>query len=740
MAANVEQATVFYGGVYGDEGHNITGNALANFIGGDYGGNTISGGDGDDTIFGSTGAATFFQFGTDGDVLSGDNGNDFLYGGAGDDTLNGGAGNDMLYGASGNDLMTGGAGNDLYHVDSGDGGAAGGDLGTEDRIVELAGGGTDTVEIFRNHPAYTLPDQVENLHVIGSGTAITATGNGLANVFDIDQAASGDNLNGLGGSDTLNIGAIANAADPSVTTAGFEAINIEASLVTDADWTLNAGDVAGQVVRINGSIGDTSSVVVNGLNASHTVILGDADQLQGFTTGTVSLGLQNDGGGDDDLNIVLGGSVFNILLASNGEEHLNFEVRNTFNSVNVANVVGEDDFYFSGSGRDVTVSGLDLASVIRLQNLEVVNFTSTLASDAGGADSLTLEIDNVVIGDPNDGGLFTSAAMETLNIDTRGDDPFDNGASYIDGSGINTTATDVVLTGGQNLTVFDFGGDDFNASGFTGDLSGSFGAGATILTAGTGIYVLNMGAGIDELVFGTTLNGADSIHGGTNAGDILSASFNAGTHVLHISEVENLDFTLLAGGAYTFDLGEIEDGSALVDIDLLGDTTANVTFVLPDFVGTDAGYNINASGFTTGTLNATTGTRNDVLVGGDGNDTFRGGSGSDTLTGDLGADSFVFDSLTGIDTITDFTAGTDKITLSLGIFGEVGTVGAFDAATFVTAAGVPAAAAANDHVLYNSTTGALFYDPDGDGGTAMIQFATLTGNPALTAADFTVVS
>ena len=46
---------------------------------------------------------------------------------------------------------------------------------------------------------------------------------------------------------------------------------------------------------------------------------------------------------------------------------------------------------------------------------------------------------------------------------------------------------------------------------------------------------------------------------------------------------------------------------------------------------------------------------------------------------------------------------------------------------------------ATDRILYNDTTGAIFYDADGSGATAAIQFATLTGSPTITNADFFVV-
>ncbi|MGO4863328.1 calcium-binding protein, partial [Campylobacter jejuni] len=57
-----------------------------------------------------------------------------MTGGAGNDTLSGGSGNDTLDGGAGVDRLEGGAGNDTYLVDT-----------TTDTLVELSGGGTDTI-------------------------------------------------------------------------------------------------------------------------------------------------------------------------------------------------------------------------------------------------------------------------------------------------------------------------------------------------------------------------------------------------------------------------------------------------------------------------------------------------------------------------------------------------------------------------------------------------------------------
>ena len=59
-------------------------------------------------------------------------------------------------------------------------------------------------------------------------------------------------------------------------------------------------------------------------------------------------------------------------------------------------------------------------------------------------------------------------------------------------------------------------------------------------------------------------------------------------------------------------------------------------------------------------------------------------------------------------------------------------------ARFYSAAGATAAHDADDRIIYNSTTGDLYYDWDGAGGNAAQPLATLKGHPTLTAADITV--
>jgi serralysin len=116
-----------------------------------------------------------------------------------------------------------------------------------------------------------------------------------------------------------------------------------------------------------------------------------------------------------------------------------------------------------------------------------------------------------------------------------------------------------------------------------------------------------------------------------------------------------------------------------------------------------------------------------------------GRGGTDLLYGYGGADTFAFTTAYDagdVDTIGDFTAGTDKIGLDDAIFPFVGGPGALNPNAFVVG---NAAADADDRVIYNNMTGQLFYDADGNGAGAAVLFATLTGAPTLAASDFVVI-
>lgn len=137
------------------------------------------------------------------------------------------------------------------------------------------------------------------------------------------------------------------------------------------------------------------------------------------------------------------------------------------------------------------------------------------------------------------------------------------------------------------------------------------------------------------------------------------------------------------------------------------------------------------------------GTGRDILSGGSGNDWLHGGEGADRLTGGVGRDSFVFDTKFGasnIDTITDFKTGEDHIVISPWIVPGSGlTPGGLWKGQFYAAAGATEGHDANDRLIYNTTTGALYYDVDGSGSKDAVQIAVLTGAPTLHSGDFAII-
>lgn len=120
------------------------------------------------------------------------------------------------------------------------------------------------------------------------------------------------------------------------------------------------------------------------------------------------------------------------------------------------------------------------------------------------------------------------------------------------------------------------------------------------------------------------------------------------------------------------------------------------------------------------------------------------------LTGNGGSDRFLYDtnagfsaSAVGIDRMSDFLINTDKIVLDKTTFTALASVagsGFSVKSEFAVVTSDAAAATTGALIAYSRATGNLFYNSDrtasglGSGG----QFATLTGIPGLTAADFQI--
>lgn len=281
-----------------------------------------------------------------------------------------------------------------------------------------------------------------------------------------------------------------------------------------------------------------------------------------------------------------------------------------------------------------------------------------------------------------------------------------------------STRSDILR--GNNLanTLQGFGGDDV--------LDGRAGIDTVIYRDATAAVTVNLatgkstgGSGADTLisienVVGSRFN--DTITG--NAGNNVLDGFLGNDRIDGGAGVDTVDYRSAYNG---------------VSVNLASGG-ATGAFGTDTLLGIENVFGSNFNDRLTGGATA------NVLQGLNGNDVLSGGAGNDALAGGAGNDVFVFNSAlnaaTNRDTITDFLAINDTIQLENAIFTKLTRTGALADANFKLGA---AAADANDHIVYNRTTGALYYDADGNGAGVAVHFATLSTKPVVTAADFFVI-
>jgi Ca2+-binding RTX toxin-like protein len=152
--------------------------------------------------------------------------------------------------------------------------------------------------------------------------------------------------------------------------------------------------------------------------------------------------------------------------------------------------------------------------------------------------------------------------------------------------------------------------------------------------------------------------------------------------------------------------------------------TVNVTDVKNEKIKGSAGKDLLRSG-----------AGSDTLDGADGNDVIYSGAGRDVLKGGRGKDTFVFDSKLGFDKILDFKPKDDTFWLSSDVFGTI-PKGKLHWDAFFEGSRAHDTA---DRIIYDPTTGTLYFDADGVGGVEQIKIAILSHKPHITAADFRIV-
>lgn len=229
-----------------------------------------------------------------------------------------------------------------------------------------------------------------------------------------------------------------------------------------------------------------------------------------------------------------------------------------------------------------------------------------------------------------------------------------------------------------------------------------------------------------------TLTGSSSINGTGNVSDNVLIG-NAGNNMLNgLSGADTMSGGL---GNDTYVVQSTGD----VVVEIAGEGTDTVQSSISYTLGSNV-ENLTLIG--TSTVNGTGNGLDNIVRGNTASNVLNGGGGADVFTGYAGADIFVFNTTldsANVDTITDYTSGSDSMQLALAMFSGIGATGALSAAAFVSGADLTAATTASEHIVYDTTAGMLYYDADGVGGAASVAFATLTTAPTLTAADFSVV-
>ncbi|WP_428667709.1 beta strand repeat-containing protein [Reyranella sp.] len=720
-------------------GETIIGNSLANVLNGGASDDVIDGFLGNDTLDGGTGVDTLsyaldlgvtVSLATTGNQNTGGSGtdkvsnfenltgsyfNDTLTGNSGDNVIRGGGGTDNLNGGAGNDTLYSGATNATINKPQGQNNSS---IGT---AVNLDGHfGLQDSAIIAN--ATTIPHATVTATASGNYEYYSfSVASGATATFDIDHTIGGVDtiirLYSTDGSTQLAVNDDA-ALDPgsddghdsSLTyvfaTGGVYYLRVDSypsttPLAIGSTYTLNVSLNSAVVTSVGGGstlAGGTGDDIYYLANAGDAVV-----EASGAGTDTVYSGFTYSLAGQYAENLTLtgganinatGNSLANTLTGNSGNNVLNGGT----GADTMAGGAGDDTYYVNATSDSVIEavdSGTDLvfSSVnYSLSGQHIENLTLTGSGNINGTGN---SLANALTGNSGNNVLNGSTGADTMT-GGAGDDTYvvDNaGDTVVEASG---GGTDLV----QSSVSFSLAGqfvENLTLTG-SGNINATGNGQANTLTGNSGKNVLDGGTGADTMVGGA---GNDTYYV-NGAGDSVIEASSGGTDLVFSSISYNLS------------------GQYIEHLTLTGSG------------------NINGTG--NSLANALTGNSgNNALDGGSGNDVLNGGAGADVLTGGSGLDTFVFDSALGgaIDTVADFSVANDTIRLDQSIFGAIATLGTLSASAFFAGAG---AHDADDRIIYNSATGFLSYDSDGTGANAAVQFALLSGTPAISNTNFTVVA
>ncbi|HJV27988.1 MAG TPA: hypothetical protein VJ673_20070 [Aromatoleum sp.] len=611
------------------------------------------------------------------DTLNGGTTDDQLYGRQGNDVLNGGDGNDLLFGEAGSDSLNGGMGND--YLDGGTGadtmaGGSGNDIYVIDNIADI-------VTELANEGTDTVQSSISytlgnNLeNLVLTGTGnLSGTGNALAN--ELYGNDDNNTLNGLAGADTMVGG--------------------------DGDDTYVVDNVGDVVIENTGEGTDTVQSSVSytlGANVENLTLISYTGAING--TGNA---LNNVINGNDSGNILDGAAGADTLTGGSGSD--------TYIVDNAGDIVIEAAY----DGLDSVISSVSYTLAANVENLTLVGSSLTGTGNTLNNVFTISDASNTIV-DVAGGGTDTvqSSVSYTLAVGSNVENLTLTGSAAINATG-NELAN--VLTGNSavNTLTGGLGNDTYAVS--TGDVVIENTGEGTDTVQSNVSYTL--GANVENLTLisytgaiNGTGNALNNVINGNDSGNILDGAAGADT---------------LTGGS----------GSDTYIVDNAGDIVIEAAYDGLDSVISSVSYTLaaNVENLTlvgTATINGIGNAEANTLAGNASNNVLTGGSGNDVFRFET-----ALNASTNLDTITDFATGVDHIQLENAIFTSLTNTGTLNADWFIGGAGVTAAADANDYLIYNSTTGALYYDQDGNGAGQAVQFATLSGSPSLSASDFLI--
>ncbi|GEO01727.1 hypothetical protein NSE01_35590 [Novosphingobium sediminis] len=681
---NIYNAMTF-GGSNASLIENVIGGSGNDTITGNDADNVINGGAGDDTLNGGSGSDTASYEGAASGVtvslaISGAQ----ATGGAGSDTLNsienliGSASADTLTGDGGNNAINGGVGGDLIDGGAGDDTMTGG-LGDDTFVVDSAG--DKAIELSGQGT-----DTVKSSVTYALSGALYPSGTFIENLVLTGAAAINGTGNGLANTLTGN-----NAANTLDGLGGADTMS--GGLGDDIYIVDNIGDKAielgGQgtdTVRssvtyaLSGALYPTGTFIENLVLTGAAAINGTGNGLANTLTGNNAANTLDGLGGADTMNGGFGDDTYIVDNVNDVANELNGQGSDTVRSSVTYSLSGA--LYPSGTYIEnlVLTGGAAINGTGNgLANTLTGNVAANTLNGAGGADTM-------IGGQGNDTYIVDNVGDKVIELNGEGYDTIFSSVTYAISGAMYPTGTSVealTLTGNAAINGTGNGSDNtLTGNSAANTLNGAGGVDTMIGGAGNDTYIVdNVGDKVNEL----NGEGFDSV-------------FSSVTYAL-------------SGALYP-------TGTFVEALTLTGSTAIN---------GTGNGLN-----------NVLTGNSGvNTLSGLGGNDRIDGGLGSDTLTGGTGADTFIFSTAlapANIDSITDFSVVDDTIQLASSVFTGL-VAGVLDASAFYIGA---AAHASTDRIIYNSATGALFFDSDGDGATSAVQFATLASGLALTYADFLV--